>query len=135
MEVNIHVPKTLLAVLNQIHEIEQKISTLEDPGHLLRNLDRVREALGEKQLPLAESNGETIHIGLVYERPQMTEFRETRTDVEATISGHGQGRLMIVDVIKPIIRVVYQDGDQERNKIIQKGIVIVEAEKEADANE
>ena len=51
-------------------------------------------------------------------------FSETRTDLEATITGQGTDQLKVVEVIKPIIRV----GDSSYSKVIQKGIVIVQSE-------
>jgi hypothetical protein len=58
-----------------------------------------------------------------YEDPMGQNFQETRTDVEATISGKGTEHLKIVEVIKPIIR----HGQRDLSRVIQKGIVVVEA--------
>ena len=51
-------------------------------------------------------------------------FSETRTDLEATITGEGTDNLKVVEVIKPIIRV----GDKSFSRVVQKGIVIVQSD-------
>ena len=56
------------------------------------------------------------------ENPKGQEYNETRTDVEANIIGNSVENLIIVDVIKPIIRV----KQNKTSQIIQKGIVIVQ---------
>ncbi len=55
------------------------------------------------------------------------QFKETRTDLDATISGSGTESLVVVKVIKPIIRAILRDGFSQ---VIQKGVVIVESRKE-----
>ena len=54
---------------------------------------------------------------------------ETRTDLEASITGEGTENLYVVEVIKPIVRI----GDKSFSRVVQKGIVIVQS-KEADLN-
>ena len=61
-------------------------------------------------------------ISFIIENPINQKYKETRTDVEANISGDSTENLIIVDVIKPIIRI--KQG--KVSKIIQKGIVIVQ---------
>jgi len=73
-------------------------------------------------------------IGLYYEDPMGQSFKETRTDLEATISGQGTENLTVVQVIKPIIRVSRLMNSQEiggartLSRVAQKGIVIVESQ-------
>lgn len=62
--------------------------------------------------------------GLFYEDPTGQSFKETRTDLEVTISGSGTDNLRVVEVIKPIIR----EGTRDLSRVSQKGIVIVESE-------
>ena len=57
-------------------------------------------------------------------------FKETRTDLEVTISGTGTENLRVVEVIKPIIR----EGTRDLSRITQKGIVIVESATEKKEN-
>jgi hypothetical protein len=72
-------------------------------------------------------------LGLFYEDPMGQSYKETRTDLEATISGQGTENLEVVEVIKPIIRVSRLVNSQETggaralSRIAQKGIVVVES--------
>jgi hypothetical protein len=101
--------RRLLIVLNQVFEIEKKLSLHGDPNNLTRNVDRIKDAMEE--------------LTFFYEDPIGQEFQETRTDLEATISGRETEGLKVVEVIKPIIRV----GRRELSRVVQKGIVVVEA--------
>lgn len=105
-------PKWALTLLNQLFEIEKKLSATEtsDPNNCLRNIAKIKDALEE--------------LGLFYEDPTGQSFKETRTDLEATISGTGTDNLRVVEVIKPIIR----EGKRDLSRVSQKGIVIVESQ-------
>jgi len=102
-------PKTFLTVLNQLYELEQKIKRHGDPALTQRNISKMKDALEE--------------IGLYYEDPMGQAFNETRTDLEASISGAKTEDLVVVEVIKPIIR----HGPRSFSRVIQKGIVVVES--------
>jgi hypothetical protein len=119
MEIRMQIPKTLMTILNQVYEMEQKITKNGDQYNLLRNLEKIKDAF---------KHGEGF--GLIYENPLGQHFNETRTDVEATISGPSTENLVIVEVIKPIIRVIIREGSAEISKVVQKGVVIVESRKE-----
>ena len=103
------VPKSTLALLNQIYEIEQKLKLRGDLGKALRNVDKIKDIFEDG--------------GFFYDDPMGQEFKETRTDIEATISGVGTENLVIVEVLKPIIRV----GKRDLSRVVQKGIVVVES--------
>ncbi len=103
------VPKWAFALLNQLYEIERKLKHHGDSGNALRNVARMRDALEE--------------LGLFYEDPMGQPFKETRTDLEATISGQGTENLHVVEVIKPVIR----HGPRDLSRVSQKGIVVVES--------
>jgi hypothetical protein len=105
--------RRLLTVLNQVFEIEKKLSLHGDPNNLARNITRIKDAMEE--------------LSLFYEDPMGQDFQETRTDLEATISGTGTEGLEVVEVIKPIIRI----GQRDLSRVVQKGIVVVEAANEA----
>ena len=107
-------PRRLLTVLNQIFEIEKKLSLYGDPNNLGRNINRTKDAIEE--------------LGFFYEDPIGQDFQETRTDIEATISGKGTEQLKIVEVIKPIVRY----GQRALSRVVQKGIVVVEAATETE---
>jgi hypothetical protein len=100
--------RRLLVVLNQVFEIEKKLSLHGDPNNLKRNIDRIKSTMEE--------------LGFFYVDPTGERFEETRTDLEATISGEGTEHLKVVEVIKPVIR----GGQRAYSQVVQKGIVIVE---------
>ncbi len=104
--------KWALTLLNQLFEIEKKLSASEtsDPSNCLRNVGKIKDALEEQDL--------------FYEDPAGQLFQETRTDLEASISGLGTDNLRVVEVIKPIIR----EGTRDSSRVVQKGIVIVESQ-------
>ncbi|MBN2594852.1 MAG: hypothetical protein JXA81_15200 [Sedimentisphaerales bacterium] len=124
------IPKSILTVLNQLYELEEKIKKQDDPANLSRNVGKIKDAFAEDSLPLSDAGGGQSYIGLAYEDPMGQPCKETRTDLEATISGPGTENLVVVEVIKPIIRAIFKDSAGKFSKIIQKGIVIVESRKE-----
>jgi hypothetical protein len=102
-------PKWACTLLNHLYELEKKVTSIGDTANALRNIAKMKDAFEE--------------MGLFYEDPMGQVFKETRTDLEATISGTGTEELYVVEVIKPIIR----RGDRQFSRIAQKGIVIVES--------
>jgi len=105
--------KNQIFILNQIFEIENKLSKLNITHTINRNIDKLKSFYKDS----FDEN-----VSFIVENPKGQEYNETRTDVEANIVGDSVEDLIIVDVIKPIIRVK-QSGI---NQIIQKGIVIVQ---------
>jgi hypothetical protein len=130
MEMRHPVPKCILTALNQIYDIEQKLRRSGDAANITRNLDKIRTAFAEDGLTGVDIGGGVTAVRLVYDDPMGQSFKETRTDLEASISGAGTSDLVVVEVIKPIIRAVIRDGTGEYSKVIQKGIVVVESRKE-----
>ena len=116
MEIPPQIPKSILTAMNQLYEIEQKLKKHSDPGNLQRNVSKMKDAFEE--------------FGLAYENPMGQSFNETRTDLEATISGSGTENLVVVEVIKPIIRAIFTDSAGKFYQVVQKGIVVVESRKE-----
>jgi hypothetical protein len=106
----IEVPKFVLQVLNNLCDIERKITLHGDPGNVKRNVERIKETFEDERV--------------FYEDPMGQSFTETRTDLTATITGEGADNLKVVEVIKPIIRV----GDKSFSRVVQKGIVIVQSD-------
>lgn len=104
-------PKYVFTILNNVYEIQRKAQLSEDTHSILRNTGRITETFSE--------------LGYFFEDPMGQEFKDTRTDLEATISGTETENLIVVEVIKPIIRL----GNQSLSKVIQKGIVLVESKK------
>ncbi len=115
---NLELEKWVQQILNNLYEIESKLSRAGDPANALRNVIRIKEALAS--------------VGRFYEDPFGQSFTETRTDLEVTISGTETENLRVVEVIKPIIRI----GDASYSRVVQKGIVVVQAiTKKADPDE
>ena len=132
----IQIPKSILVVINQLYELEQKLKKHGDPNNLQRNVIKMKDAFAEEGM-LGDVHGH-LHICLSYEDPMGQSFKETRTDLDATISGSGTDNLVVVEVIKPIIRSAMrlsagEISDQLKaqfTQVIQKGVVIVESQKE-----
>jgi hypothetical protein len=110
--VQVQIPKYILILINNLFEIQKKIGATDDNLNIGRNMIKIIEALEEQ--------------GLTFENPLGQRFNQTRADLEATISGEGTENLIVVDVLKPIIRM----GNTNNSVIVQKGIVIVETFKE-----
>ena len=106
----IEIPKFVLQVLNNLCDLDRKLSIHGDPGNAKRNVERIKETIED--------------IKVFYEDPMGQSFSETRTDLDATITGEGSDNPKVVEVIKPIIRV----GDRNFSRVVQKGIVIVKSE-------
>ena len=106
------VPKWALLLLNNVYEIERKLSLHGDPGNAKRNIEKIKDAL------FARDCFTRTH--------SVKRSRKRGTDLEATISGESVENLVVVEVIKPIIRW----GGQELSRVVQKGIVVVQASTE-----
>ena len=130
MEMRLQLPKCILTALNQLYDIERKLAKAGDVANISRNVEKIRDAFAEDGLTSADIGGGVLSVRLVYEDPMGQVFKETRTDLEASISGTSTSDLVVVEVIKPIIRVVMRDGAGEFSKVVQKGIVVVESRKE-----
>lgn len=103
------IPKWILVTLNNLYEVEKKLALHGDAGNATRNIEKMKDMFAE--------------MGVFYEDPMGQEFKETRTDLDATISGNGTENLVVVEVIKPIVRA----GESAFSKVVQKGIVVVES--------
>ena len=129
MQTGSAIPKSVLTVLNQIYQVEKKLTRLPEAYDMRRNIDRIKDALAEDGLTVFDASGMSCSVGLTYEDPMGQAFKETRTDLEATIAGTGTENLVVVEVIKPIIRATLKGGEAGSSKIVQRGIVIVESRK------
>jgi hypothetical protein len=103
------VPKWALALLNNLCDIEQKLTNHGDYSNIGRNVDKIKDLLKEESI--------------FYENPLGQKFNETRTDLDATITGVGTDNLYVVEVIKPIIRF----GDDKFSVVVQKGVVVIQS--------
>ncbi len=93
--------EAFLRIINQTFEIEKKAA---GQTAILRHVERIKNTFEE--------------LGYQIHNPIGERYDETRTDCDASIAGAMAERLVVKEVIKPIIR---QDG-----RIIQNGVVIVE---------
>lgn len=105
--------RAILTLINQLADLDQKINRISDADSLRRHMTRIRDTLAE--------------MSYAYEIPLGERFSETRTDVEAHIAGESTADLRIVQVIKPVIR--YRIGMTSR--VVQKGVVVVQQQKES----
>ena len=106
------IDKTQIFILNQLFEIEKKATKLNEKNSIDRNINKLKDFF---------ENDFNEDYSLILENPINEAYTVTRTDVEANISGDSTENLIIIDVIKPIIRL-----KQGVNPIIQKAIVIVQ---------
>lgn len=115
MKAIIEVPKHYFTVLNQVFELERRLSKLDDPARFSRPLEKLKEAFDSDEAQF------------VIENPINQKYDITRTDVEATITGTEHEGLEITEVLKPIIKLTCNGI----SRIIQKGVVIASASKPA----
>ena len=99
--------KQIINIINQVFEIEKKSGT-NGASNIQRHLDRIKAEFAE--------------LGYDYHNPLNEKWDETRTDCEANVAGSLKNKMLITEVIKP---VVHQKTDGAK-KIIQKAIVVVE---------
>lgn len=103
------VPKWVFGIMNNLFEMEKKIELNGDSANLQRHIERMKDLMGTEKV--------------FFENPIGERFSETRTDLEATITGADTDDLYVIEVIKPIIRI----GDRSYSRVVQKGIVVVES--------
>jgi hypothetical protein len=101
--------KILVKIFNQLFEIQKKTEGKPELTGIIRNLTRIHEYMGE--------------MGLSFHNPLGEIYNETRTDCEADIVGELSDKMVISEVIKPIIYF----GNESQRTIVQRGIVIVQS--------
>lgn len=94
--------KHIIEIINLIFEIEKKVKN-NGYNKLNRNILRFKDLIE--------------NMGYCYSDPTGEEYRETRTDCQATIIGE-KNPMLITDTIKPLIF-------SNDNQIIQQALVIV----------
>ena len=113
--------QSYLDFMNQIFEIEKKVSKLSEDNSINRNINKIKGIVEEEFF-----KGSSI-IGLSYHNPLSEYYSDTRTDCVATIAGEGTENLEIIEVIKPIIYYSYLDNDRVIKVIAQPAVVIVKS--------
>jgi len=120
-KVMVKVPQAYLDFMNQIFEIEKKVTNIKEENSIQRNLNRMKGILEEEFFKGSST------IGLTYHNPLGETYSETRTDCEATIAGTGVENLEITEVIKPLIFYSYQENEKILKVIVQQAVVIVQS--------
>ena len=92
----------IIDIINQLNTLEEKYNTSDESA---RCFNRIKHSLSE--------------MGFSYSSPVNEVYKDTRTDIEATIIGESTNNLIISKVIKPLIL--------HDSKIVQRAIVIVES--------
>lgn len=99
--------KQIVNIINQVFEIEKKLGA-NGSSTIQRNLDRIKAELSD--------------MGYDYHNPVHEKWDETRTDCEANVAGALKSKMIITEVIKPVVH----QKEAGSKKIIQKAIVVVE---------
>ncbi|MEO0473650.1 MAG: resuscitation-promoting factor Rpf1 domain-containing protein [Bacteroidota bacterium] len=102
-------PSSLLNLANQVFDMHKKLAIIPEAKKVDRNFRRIQQSFEE--------------MGMFIHNPIGESYDETRTDCEATISGAGTERLVITEVLKPMIRLREKGFD----RIVQRAVVIVES--------
>jgi hypothetical protein len=102
--------EVLIKMMNQFFDLRKKLVAKSELNSFQRTLDRINDYFGE--------------LGLTMHDPVGEQYDETRTDCEANIAGITTDKLIISEVIKPII---YFCSEDNRNIIVQRGVVIVQS--------
>lgn len=97
-----------IQLINQLAEIENKITQDDLMPKYERNFNRIRTFLEEE--------------GYIFRYPVGEKYRESGADYEANIVGKEGKDMVITQVIKPAI----YKKDPDKVTLVQKGIIIVE---------
>ena len=111
---NITVSNEIIALVNQIFEIEEKLKTIEQENSIKRNIRNMKEYLEEKLFQDLE---------ITFHNPINETYNETRTDCDMLENlSKSFDNLVITQVIRPIIRV------KQNNvmRIVQRAKVVVQ---------
>ncbi len=109
-----NIPLEYLYIINQIFEIERKASQLHERNSIQKNVEKLKNHF---------EHGFFDHeLELSYHNPIGEDYSKNRRDCEVYFTEKSKGKLKIVEVIKPIVRI-NQFGC---SSIVQKGLVIVE---------
>ncbi len=120
----VRLPQSYLDLINQIFEIEKKLSQLQEANSIQRNINRIKTIIEEE---LFKHKDEANSFGISYHNPLNESFDDTRTDCEANIAGSETENLEITEVIKPIIFCSYFENEKPVKRIVQKGVVVVKS--------
>lgn len=117
LETNFKQYKPFFDLIDQLFEIERKVSLVKEENSIARNINKMKD--------IFENSISNADVGFVYHNPMNESYTSTRLDLEASIAGNTSNDLIVTEVIKPIIR--YRNGNS--TFIARKGVVIVESKK------
>jgi hypothetical protein len=107
--------KLFTKMLNQIFEIEKKSDKLSEENTISRNISKLKDIFEDEISP---------NFSFSLRNPLNEKYDDTRTDLNADISGESTENLVVVEVIKPIIYI----RESGKTQILQKGLVVVQDE-------
>ena len=113
-----------LDLLNQVFEIEKKASALTESNSIQRNVRNMRTWFERDIVSTQDQYGQHMVYSLTFHNPIGEPYNETRTDCDASIAGSGTERLMITEVMKPIVWLSVGGGPKH---IVQQAVVVVES--------
>lgn len=108
MKQSIEIPKYVMVILNQVFEIEKKLTLADDHEKITRPLEKIKTAFDSDEMQF------------IIEDPTGQKYDITRTDVETTIVGTSHENLKIIEVFKPIVKITSHGV----SRVVQKGVVI-----------
>jgi hypothetical protein len=112
---NITISNEVISLINQVFEIEEKQKMIEQKNSIDKNVRNLKELLEE---------GFFQDFGISYYNPIGEDFKDSRTDCDVVENlSNTFENLVIIQVIKPIIRVKQNDAI----RIIQRARVVVQS--------
>ena len=118
MQELVKIPAPYRELLDQVFEIERKLSLIQEENSIGRNINKIKAVF--EGLLSTDAEPDT---GFTYHDPIGEDYNETRTDLEASIAGDSTENLVVTEVIKPILR--YRKGNS--SIIVRKGVVVVQS--------
>ena len=117
-------PEILFAVraLNHIFGLRRKLRRVVEAGSIERSIDALETCFRDQWIWPDE--------GLVMSDPTGEPYSDTRNDCDASIAGESLENLVIVDTLKPIIRLVVRADGREQSIVVQKAAVVVRSREE-----
>jgi len=107
-----------LDLINQVFEIEKKLTNIKEDNSIQRNINRINNLF---------IDGFFTESGFIYHNPLGEDYAETRNDCIATIQGESKENLEIIEVNKPIIYFSYKENINTLKNIVQQAVVIVQS--------
>ena len=113
-----------LDLLNQVFEIDKKTSALTESNSIQRNVRNMRTWFERDIMSAQGQDGHQVVYSLTFHNPIGEPYNETRTDCDASIAGSSTERLVITEVMKPIVWLSVGGAPKH---IVQQAVVVVES--------